>query len=73
MMSSKGLCFCRAVCRKHELTQFELEMVALDLAYKKQQKEELVTGVSCYIQYQSKVWTPTHSRVFLSLFFYIVE
>nr|XP_046223736.1 sorting nexin-4-like isoform X1 [Oncorhynchus gorbuscha] len=34
----------RAVCRKHELTQFELEMVALDLAYKKQQKEELVTG-----------------------------
>ncbi|CAB1347118.1 unnamed protein product, partial [Coregonus sp. 'balchen'] len=34
----------RAVCRKHELTQFELEMVALDLASKKQQKEELVTG-----------------------------
>ncbi|KAM9485512.1 sorting nexin-4-like isoform 1-T1 [Salvelinus alpinus] len=34
----------RAVCRKHELTQFELEMVALDLACKKQQKEELVTG-----------------------------
>uniref|UniRef100_A0A8C7I3Q3 Sorting nexin 4 n=1 Tax=Oncorhynchus kisutch TaxID=8019 RepID=A0A8C7I3Q3_ONCKI len=34
----------RAVCRKHELTQFELEMAAQDLASKKQQKEELVTG-----------------------------
>uniref|UniRef100_A0A6Q2WXQ5 PX domain-containing protein n=1 Tax=Esox lucius TaxID=8010 RepID=A0A6Q2WXQ5_ESOLU len=34
----------RAVCRKHELTQFELETAAQDLASKKQQKEELVTG-----------------------------
>ncbi|KAL0963724.1 hypothetical protein UPYG_G00310030 [Umbra pygmaea] len=34
----------RAVCRKHELTQFELEMAAQDLAAKKQQKEELATG-----------------------------
>lgn len=35
----------RAVCRKHELIQYELELAAQDLAYKKQQKEELVTGV----------------------------
>uniref|UniRef100_A0A674MZ73 Sorting nexin 4 n=1 Tax=Takifugu rubripes TaxID=31033 RepID=A0A674MZ73_TAKRU len=34
----------RAVCRKHELIQYELELAAQDLAYKKQQKEELVTG-----------------------------
>uniref|UniRef100_A0A671Z457 Sorting nexin 4 n=1 Tax=Sparus aurata TaxID=8175 RepID=A0A671Z457_SPAAU len=34
----------RSVCRKHELIQYELEMAALDLAHKKQQKEELVTG-----------------------------
>ncbi|KAK3543260.1 hypothetical protein QTP70_014080 [Hemibagrus guttatus] len=34
----------RAVCRKHELCQFELEMAAQDLASKKQQREELVTG-----------------------------
>ncbi|CAL1581765.1 unnamed protein product [Knipowitschia caucasica] len=34
----------RSVCRKHELLQYELEMVAQDLAYKKQQREELATG-----------------------------
>ncbi|TSK92903.1 Sorting nexin-4 [Bagarius yarrelli] len=34
----------RAVCRKHELCQFELEMAVQDLAYKKQQREELATG-----------------------------
>ncbi|XP_034042295.1 sorting nexin-4 [Thalassophryne amazonica] len=34
----------RSVCRKHELIQYELEMVAQDLAHKKQQKEELATG-----------------------------
>lgn len=39
-------CLYRAVCRKHELSQYELEMAALDLASKKQQREELVTGVS---------------------------
>lgn len=36
----------RSVCRKHELIQYELEMAAQDLAYKKQQKEELATGVT---------------------------
>ncbi|XP_030065366.1 sorting nexin-4 [Microcaecilia unicolor] len=34
----------RAVCRKHELMQYDLEMAALDLATKKQQCEELATG-----------------------------
>ncbi|XP_054204241.1 sorting nexin-4 isoform X1 [Homo sapiens] len=34
----------RAVCRKHELMQYDLEMAAQDLASKKQQCEELVTG-----------------------------
>ncbi|KAM4697652.1 sorting nexin-4 isoform 2-T2 [Rhinophrynus dorsalis] len=34
----------RAVCRKHELMQYDLEMSALDLASKKQQSEELATG-----------------------------
>uniref|UniRef100_A0A4W4FG82 PX domain-containing protein n=1 Tax=Electrophorus electricus TaxID=8005 RepID=A0A4W4FG82_ELEEL len=34
----------RAVCRKHELCQFELEMAAQDLISKKQQREELATG-----------------------------
>uniref|UniRef100_A0A8C5E7B5 Sorting nexin-4-like n=1 Tax=Gouania willdenowi TaxID=441366 RepID=A0A8C5E7B5_GOUWI len=34
----------RSVCRKHDLIQYELEMVAQDLASKKQQKEELSTG-----------------------------
>ncbi|XP_031415735.1 sorting nexin-4 [Clupea harengus] len=34
----------RAVCRKHELMQFELEMAAQDLSTKKQQQEELATG-----------------------------
>uniref|UniRef100_A0A8C3AXG5 Sorting nexin 4 n=1 Tax=Cyclopterus lumpus TaxID=8103 RepID=A0A8C3AXG5_CYCLU len=34
----------RSVCRKHELIQYELEMVAQDLVSKKQQKEELATG-----------------------------
>ncbi|XP_056391957.1 sorting nexin-4 isoform X2 [Hyla sarda] len=34
----------RAVCRKHELMQYDLEMSALDLASKKQQCEELSTG-----------------------------
>lgn len=38
-------CFGRAVCRKHELTQFELEMASQDLISKKQQREELATGV----------------------------
>lgn len=37
----------RAVCRKHELTQFELEMASQDLISKKQQREELSTGVHC--------------------------
>lgn len=40
-----GVCTTRAVCRKHELIQYELELAAQDLTYKKQQKEELVTGV----------------------------
>ncbi|KAM8883965.1 sorting nexin-4-like [Synchiropus splendidus] len=35
----------RAVCRKHELTQFELEMASQDLLSKKQQREELATGI----------------------------
>ncbi|XP_072300328.1 sorting nexin-4 isoform X2 [Eucyclogobius newberryi] len=34
----------RSVCRKHELLQYELEMAAQDLTYKKQQREELATG-----------------------------
>ncbi|XP_053554025.1 sorting nexin-4 isoform X2 [Bombina bombina] len=34
----------RAVCRKHELMQYDLEMCALDLASKKQQIEDLATG-----------------------------
>ncbi|XP_032384977.1 sorting nexin-4 [Etheostoma spectabile] len=34
----------RSVCRKHELIQYELEMIAQDLVHKKQQKEELATG-----------------------------
>ncbi|RVE64421.1 hypothetical protein OJAV_G00125660 [Oryzias javanicus] len=34
----------RSVCKKHELMQYELEMASQDLAYKKQQKEELVNG-----------------------------
>nr|XP_014348963.1 PREDICTED: sorting nexin-4 [Latimeria chalumnae] len=33
-----------AVCRKHELMQYDLEMTAQDLASKKQQREELATG-----------------------------
>ncbi|KAK1343976.1 hypothetical protein QTO34_014534, partial [Cnephaeus nilssonii] len=36
----------RAVCRKHELMQYDLEMAAQDLASKKQQCEELATGPS---------------------------
>lgn len=43
-----ALCLCRAVCRKHELCQFELEMAAQDLVSKKQQREELATGVSLH-------------------------
>uniref|UniRef100_A0A8C7NTM1 PX domain-containing protein n=1 Tax=Oncorhynchus mykiss TaxID=8022 RepID=A0A8C7NTM1_ONCMY len=35
----------RAVCRKHELTQYELEMASSDLISKKQQREELATGM----------------------------
>uniref|UniRef100_A0A668APY4 Sorting nexin 4 n=1 Tax=Myripristis murdjan TaxID=586833 RepID=A0A668APY4_9TELE len=34
----------RSVCKKHDLTQYESEMAAQDLASKKQQKEELATG-----------------------------
>ncbi|XP_006636318.1 sorting nexin-4 [Lepisosteus oculatus] len=34
----------RAVCRKHELTQYELEMAVQDLTSKKLQREELATG-----------------------------
>ncbi|XP_007907309.1 sorting nexin-4 isoform X4 [Callorhinchus milii] len=34
----------RSVCRKHELQQYDLEMAALDLTSKKQQREELATG-----------------------------
>lgn len=33
------------MCRKHELTQFELEVASQDLISKKQQREELATGV----------------------------
>lgn len=40
----------RAVCRKHELTQYELEMASSDLISKKQQREELATGVFNSIQ-----------------------
>lgn len=36
------------MCRKHELCQFELEMAAQDLVSKKQQREELATGVSLH-------------------------
>uniref|UniRef100_A0A8C6UB99 Uncharacterized protein n=1 Tax=Neogobius melanostomus TaxID=47308 RepID=A0A8C6UB99_9GOBI len=35
----------RAVCRKHELTQFELEACTQDLVTKRQQREELATGM----------------------------
>uniref|UniRef100_A0A8C5H4P7 Sorting nexin-4-like n=1 Tax=Gouania willdenowi TaxID=441366 RepID=A0A8C5H4P7_GOUWI len=35
----------RTVCRKHELTQFELEVASQDLISKKQQREELATGI----------------------------
>ncbi|XP_041833491.1 sorting nexin-4-like [Melanotaenia boesemani] len=35
----------RAVCRKHELTKFEFEMASQDLISKKQQREELATGM----------------------------
>lgn len=52
-----ALCFGRAVCRKHELTQFELEMASQDLISKKQQREELATGV---------YWTYTLCLVLLS-------
>lgn len=45
IMEDLSVCTIRAVCRKHELIQYELELAAQDLAYKKQQKEELVTGV----------------------------
>ncbi|KAM6946285.1 sorting nexin-4 [Aplochiton taeniatus] len=34
----------RAVCKKNELTQYDLETAAQDLSNKKQQKEELITG-----------------------------
>ncbi|KAG9349750.1 hypothetical protein JZ751_028198 [Albula glossodonta] len=34
----------RAVCRKHELMQYELEAAAQDLTSKKQQREELASG-----------------------------
>ncbi|KAG7233841.1 hypothetical protein CRUP_013222, partial [Coryphaenoides rupestris] len=34
----------RSVCRKHELMQYDLELAVLDLASKKQQREELTTG-----------------------------
>ncbi|KAM4608781.1 sorting nexin-4-like [Polymixia lowei] len=34
----------RSVCRKHELSQYDLEMAAQDLSSKKQQREELTTG-----------------------------
>lgn len=42
------LFFPRAVCRKHELMQYDLEMAAQDLASKKQQCEELATGVRVF-------------------------
>ncbi|KAL1022274.1 hypothetical protein UPYG_G00024520 [Umbra pygmaea] len=35
----------RAVCRKHELIQYELETASSDLISKKQQREELATGM----------------------------
>ncbi|XP_075867327.1 sorting nexin-4-like isoform X1 [Nelusetta ayraudi] len=38
----------RAVCRKHELTQFELEVASQDLISKKQQRDELATG-HCFV------------------------
>lgn len=43
--------FLRSVCKKHELMQYELEMASQDLAYKKQQKEELVTGVTEHLRH----------------------
>ena len=55
------LYLCRAVCRKHELNQYELEMAALDLTSKKQQKEELVTGVSPEAPDPQHTHTHTHS------------
>uniref|UniRef100_A0A3Q2P4S4 Sorting nexin 4 n=1 Tax=Fundulus heteroclitus TaxID=8078 RepID=A0A3Q2P4S4_FUNHE len=39
-----GCFYHQSVCKKHELVQYELEMAAQDLTYKKQQKEELATG-----------------------------
>ncbi|MED6277449.1 intercellular trafficking and secretion [Characodon lateralis] len=47
----------RAVCRKHELSQFELEMASEDLISKKQQREELATGV-CYTNITHIVFYP---------------
>lgn len=41
----------RAVCRKHELMQYDLEMAAQDLTSKKQQCEELATGVSLFFHF----------------------
>lgn len=38
-------CVQRSVCRKHEMIQYDLEMAVQDLAQKKQQKDELVSGV----------------------------
>ncbi|XP_062374130.1 sorting nexin-4-like [Sardina pilchardus] len=35
----------RAVCRKHELSQYELETASLDLTSKKLQRDELATGI----------------------------
>ncbi|KAM9845815.1 sorting nexin-4-like [Aulostomus maculatus] len=35
----------RAVCRKHELTQYELETACQDLLSRKQQREELASGI----------------------------
>ncbi len=52
--------FHRAVCRKHELTQYELEMAAQDLTSKKQQREELATGVSVHLTTWLNLEISTH-------------
>lgn len=54
-MTDLSLLF-RAVCRKHELMQYDLEMAAQDLTSKKQQCEELATGVSLSTSFSRMGW-----------------
>ncbi|CAI9175616.1 unnamed protein product [Rangifer tarandus platyrhynchus] len=52
----------RAVCRKHELMQYDLEMAAQDLASKKQQCEELATGDCENIFFEGSDYPALRSR-----------